>query len=67
MSYGLALLLGAERQYRQRTAGLRINTLVALGASVFVDLAQKLGGDVEAIRVISYTVSGSGFLSAGSS
>jgi putative Mg2+ transporter-C (MgtC) family protein len=69
LSYALALLLGAligaERQYRQRTAGLRTNALVALGASAFVDLAQKLGGDVEAIRVISYTVSGIGFLGAG--
>lgn len=69
VSYALALLLGAligaERQYRQRTAGLRTNALVALGASAFVDLAQKLGGNVEAIRVISYTVSGIGFLGAG--
>ncbi len=69
VSYALALvlgaLIGAERQYRQRTAGLRTNALVALGASAFVDLAQKLGGNVEAIRVISYTVSGIGFLGAG--
>lgn len=68
-SYALALvlgaLIGAERQYRQRTAGLRTNALVALGASAFVDLAQKLAGDVEAVRVISYTVSGIGFLGAG--
>lgn len=69
ISYALALvlgaLIGAERQYRQRTAGLRTNALVALGASAFVDLAQRLGGNVEAIRVISYTVSGIGFLGAG--
>lgn len=69
VSYALALflgtLIGAERQYRQRTAGLRTNALVALGASAFVDLAQKLGGDVEAVRVISYVVSGIGFLGAG--
>lgn len=68
-SYALALalgaMIGAERQYRQRTAGLRTNALVALGASAFVDLAQRLGGNVEAIRVISYTVSGIGFLGAG--
>jgi putative Mg2+ transporter-C (MgtC) family protein len=61
----LGALIGAERQYRQRTAGLRTNALVALGASAFVDLAQKLGGNIEAIRVISYTVSGIGFLGAG--
>jgi uncharacterized membrane protein YhiD involved in acid resistance len=36
----LALLLGAiigfERQWRQRLAGLRTNTLVALGSATFV-------------------------------
>ena len=53
VSYALALvlgaLIGAERQYRQRTAGLRTNALVALGAAAFVDLAQKLAGDVETV------------------
>jgi uncharacterized membrane protein YhiD involved in acid resistance len=29
-------LIGFERQVRQRTAGLRTNTLVAVGAAVFV-------------------------------
>lgn len=58
-------LIGAERQYRQRTAGLRTNALVAIGAAAFVDLGYRLGGDVESIRVISYVVSGIGFLGAG--
>jgi putative Mg2+ transporter-C (MgtC) family protein len=58
-------LIGAERQYRQRTAGLRTNVLVAVGAAAFVDLAQRIAGDVEAVRVISYVVSGIGFLGAG--
>ena len=58
-------LIGAERQYRQRTAGLRTNVLVALGAAAFVDLGQKLAGNAEAVRVISYVVSGIGFLGAG--
>ena len=35
----LGTVIGAERQYRQRTAGLRTNALVALGAAAFVDLA----------------------------
>ena len=34
----LGTLIGAERQYRQRTAGLRTNVLVAVGAAAFVDL-----------------------------
>ncbi len=58
-------LIGAERQYRQRTAGLRTNALVAVGSAAFVDLGQRLGGDVESIRVIAYVVSGIGFLGAG--
>lgn len=69
VAYAVALLcgtlIGAERQYRQRTAGLRTNALVALASSAFVDLGQRLGGDVEAIRVIAYVVSGIGFLGAG--
>lgn len=58
-------LIGAERQYRQRTAGLRTNALVAIGAAAFVDLAARIAGPVEAVRVISYVVSGIGFLGAG--
>lgn len=59
-------LIGAERQYRQRTAGVRTNALVALGGAAFVDLAQRIAGDVESLRVIAYVVSGIGFLGAGS-
>lgn len=61
----LGTMIGAERQYRQRTAGLRTNALVALGSAAFVDLGQRLGGDVESIRIIAYVVSGIGFLGAG--
>lgn len=58
-------LIGAERQFRQRTAGLRTNVLVAIGAAGFVDLADSIAGSTEAVRVISYVVSGIGFLGAG--
>lgn len=58
-------LIGAERQYRQRTAGLRTVVLVTLGAAGFVDLAHRLAGSAEAVRVIAYVVSGIGFLGAG--
>ena len=64
----LALTLGAgigiERQWRQRIAGLRTNTLVSLGAAIFITLAVKIGGDASG-RVASYIVSGIGFLGAG--
>lgn len=69
VAYGTAFILGtligAERQYRQRTAGLRTNVLVAIGAAAFVDLGQRVAGDAEAVRVIAYVVSGIGFLGAG--
>jgi putative Mg2+ transporter-C (MgtC) family protein len=58
-------MIGAERQYRQRSAGLRTNVLVAVGASAFVDLAYHLSGPDGAVRVIAYVVSGIGFLGAG--
>ena len=61
----LGTLIGAERQYRQRTAGLRTNVLVALGASAFVDMGMRLVGKPGAVQVVSYVVSGVGFLGAG--
>ena len=64
-AFVLGTLIGAERQYRQRTAGLRTNVLVAVGAAAFVDLAMHLDGAEGAVRVISYVVSGIGFLGAG--
>ncbi|MGY8668562.1 MgtC/SapB family protein [Bradyrhizobium sp. UFLA05-109] len=64
-AFVLGTLIGAERQYRQRTAGLRTNVLVAVGAAAFVDLAMHLTGADGAVRVISYVVSGIGFLGAG--
>lgn len=64
-AFVLGTLIGAERQYRLRTAGLRTNVLVAVGAAAFVDLAMHLTGSDGAVRVISYVVSGIGFLGAG--
>jgi putative Mg2+ transporter-C (MgtC) family protein len=61
----LGTLIGAERQYRQRTAGLRTNVLVALAAAAFVDLGMHIGGNDGAVRVIAYVVAGIGFLGAG--
>ena len=64
-AFVLGTLIGAERQYRLRTAGLRTNVLVAVGAAAFVDLAMHLTAADGAVRVISYVVSGIGFLGAG--
>ncbi len=61
----LGSLIGYERQFRQRTAGLRTNALVAIASAVFVDLAFRLDGPAGATHVAAYVVSGVGFLGAG--
>jgi len=69
LSLGLAFVLGGmigfERQWRQRTAGLRTNVLVAVGAAAFVDLGSRVAGQLGAANVVAYVVSGIGFLGAG--
>jgi putative Mg2+ transporter-C (MgtC) family protein len=61
----LGTLIGAERQWRQRSAGLRTTVLVALGAAAFADLGIDLAGPQGATRIVAYIVSGIGFLGAG--
>lgn len=69
LNLATALLLGAavgfERQWRQRLAGLRTNTLVALGAASFTVFAASFPGEVSPTRVAAQVVSGIGFLGAG--
>ncbi len=58
--------VGLERQWSNKSAGLRTNTLVSLGAAIFVItsiLTTKEAGDPS--RVIGQVVSGMGFLGAG--
>lgn len=59
-------LVGAERQWRQRTAGLRTNCLVAVGSAMFVMMGGLVGdGDGSQGRVAAYVVSGIGFIGGG--
>jgi putative Mg2+ transporter-C (MgtC) family protein len=65
VAFVLGTLIGAERQYRQRTAGLRTNALVALGAAAFVHLGLGINGRGGGSQILAYVVSGIGFLGAG--
>ena len=65
VAFALGLAIGFERQWRQRTAGLRTNVLVAVGAAAFADLGMRLLGAEGATRIVAYVVSGIGFLGAG--
>jgi putative Mg2+ transporter-C (MgtC) family protein len=66
---GLALILGAfigaERQWRQRMAGLRTNALVAAGAAMFVMISALAARPDDSFRIAGQVVSGIGFLGAG--
>src|SRR5258708_37487150 len=65
VALGLSAAIGFERQWRNRLAGLRTNTLVALGAASFVIFEQLIPGESSPTRVAAQVVSGIGFLGAG--
>lgn len=58
-------LIGLERQWRQRMAGLRTNALVATGTSLFVLITPLLGGTSNPTQIPAYVVSGIGYLAGG--
>lgn len=61
------LLIGMEREYKNKSAGLKTNALVALGAAVFVLVSLQFEGEkwVDTTRVLGQVVVGIGFLGAG--
>jgi putative Mg2+ transporter-C (MgtC) family protein len=65
LALALGSLIGLERQWRQRTAGLRTNTLVSIGSALFVILSAYFTHDASPSRIASQIVSGIGFLGAG--
>lgn len=66
---GMALLLGtvigAEREYKNKSAGLRTLTLICLGSTLFTMISVSLGAEGETGRIASNIVTGIGFLGAG--
>ena len=61
----LSSVIGFERQWHNRLAGLRTNTLVALGAATFVVFSDIVPGEGSPTRIAAQVVSGIGFLGAG--
>jgi putative Mg2+ transporter-C (MgtC) family protein len=59
-------LIGLERQWQHKMAGIKTNALVALGAAIFVVISYKILGDgTSEARIISQVVTGIGFLAGG--
>jgi putative Mg2+ transporter-C (MgtC) family protein len=62
----LGIIVGLERQWRQRMAGTRTNALVSAGAASFVMCAFLARDNSRGeAQIVSYVVSGVGFLGAG--
>lgn len=59
------LILGFEREMKDKSAGLKTITVICLGSTLFSILSYKLAGDGDPTRIASYIVSGIGFLGAG--
>ncbi len=57
--------LGAEREYRSKSAGFRTLTLICLGAAIFTILSQFIGAGGNPDRIASNIVTGIGFVGAG--
>jgi len=57
-------LIGAEREYRSKSAGLKTMMMIGLGATLFTILSIKIGATSQD-RIASNIVTGIGFLGAG--
>ena len=58
-------LIGAEREWRRKSAGFRTNILIALGAAIFTIGSITLSPNGDPTRIAAQIVTGIGFLGAG--
>lgn len=66
-AFAAGLLIGIEREWHGKPAGLRTNLLVAVGSALFVLLSINItiGTNDDPTRIIGQIVTGIGFLGAG--
>ena len=68
LSAGVGALLGLEREWRHKTAGLRTQILIALGSTIFTVMSYELAAGVPGAdpgRIAAQIVTGVGCLGAG--
>jgi putative Mg2+ transporter-C (MgtC) family protein len=69
LKVGIALLMGAllgfEREYKRKTAGMRTITLICVSSTLFTILSAELGYPSSPDRVASNILTGVGFIGAG--
>ncbi len=58
-------IIGAEREYRNKSAGFRTMIMISLGACLFTIFSEYIGAPTNGDRIASNIVTGIGFLGAG--
>ncbi len=72
IAVGLGMLVGVERVFVHKEAGMKTHALVSLGAAVFVIISEMIAetygeiGGFDPTRIASQVIVGIGFLGAGS-
>jgi putative Mg2+ transporter-C (MgtC) family protein len=66
LAAGLGAVIGLEREYRRKPAGLRTNILIAIGSALFTILSISMTASTgDQSRVAGQIVTGIGFLGGG--
>lgn len=58
-------IVGAEREYRGKSAGFRTMIMISIGSCFFTIISMKIGAAIGGDRIASNIVTGIGFLGAG--
>jgi putative Mg2+ transporter-C (MgtC) family protein len=64
-AFAFGALVGAEREFHDKAAGLRTIILISVGAALFTIFSVKIAGDNDPGRIAAQIVTGVGFLGAG--
>jgi len=63
-SFVIGTIIGIEREYKSKAAGLRTMIMICLGSTIFTELSIAIGGGSQD-RIASNIITGIGFLGAG--
>lgn len=58
-------VLGLEREFQRKAAGIRTIALICIGSALFTILSVEIGGQASADRIASNILTGIGFIGAG--
>lgn len=65
VAVALGSIIGAEREYRTKSAGFRTLILICVGSTLFTIFSIRIGGINNADRIAANIITGIGFLGAG--